>query len=246
MRSLFIAIFLLLYFIYSIPCLLVLYVIGKITKDDKLIARISQAHVAWTLRVICFLGGVKRNIIGLENIPKDTPVLYVGNHRGFFDIIVSYSCIPNLTGFVSKKELGKIPLLSNWMRNLKCLFLDRNNIKEGMKTILQGIAQIEDGYSIFIMPEGTRNHGDELLPFHEGSFKFAQKTGCPIIPVAITNTDEVLENHVPWIKPAEVTIVFGKPIYLDQLEKEDKKFVGAYSRRIIEETLEKIKSNVLK
>ncbi len=246
MRTLFIAIFLILYFIYSIPCLLVIYLIGKITKNDKLVARISQAHVAWAFRVICFLGGVKRNIIGLENIPKDTPVLYVANHRGFFDIVVAYSCIPGLTGFVSKKEIGKIPLLSTWMRNLKCLFLDRDNIKEGMKTILQGIAQIKDGYSIFIMPEGTRNYSDELLPFHEGSFKFAQKTGCPIIPVTITNTDEVFEKHLPWIKSTEVTMVFGEPIYLDQLSKEDKKFVGAYSRQIIEETLEKVKSNVLK
>ena len=246
MRTLLILIFLLLYFIYSIPSLLVLWLIGKITKNERLVFKIAKAHVAWAFGVICFLGGVKRNVIGLETVPTDTPVLFVANHRGIFDIVVAYSLVPNLTSFVSKKEIAKVPFIAQWMRLMKCLFLDRNDIKQGMKTILQGIDQIKDGYSIFIMPEGTRNHTDKLLPFHEGSFKFAQKTGCPIIPVALTNTDDVFENHFPFIRKTDVTIMFGEPIYIDKLDKEDKKFVGAYSQKIIQENLDKIQSGMIK
>lgn len=246
MRTLFVVIFLLLYFIYSIPALLILWVIGKFTKNDRLVFRIAQAHVSWAFRVICFLSGVKRNIIGLENVPADTPVLYVANHRSFFDIVVAYSVVPNLTSFVAKKEIKKVPFIREWMYFMKCLFLDRDNIKEGLKTILQGIEQIKEGYSIFIMPEGTRNHTDTMLPFHEGSFKFAQKTGCPIIPVTLTNTDDAFENHFPWVGKAEVTFIFGEPIYIDKLSKEDKKFVGAYARNIIQENLDKLNSGMIK
>lgn len=241
-----IALFLLLYFIYSIPALFILWLIKKITKNERLVFSITQAHVAFAFNVICFIGNIKKNVIGIENVPKDTPVLYVANHRSYFDIVVAYSEIPNLTSFVSKKEVKNMPIIAQWMIFLKCLFLDRDNIKEGMKTILAGIEQIKDGYSIFIMPEGTRNHTDTMLPFHEGSFKFAQKTGCPIIPVAITNSDDAFENHFPLVGDANVTIMFGEPIYMDQLSKDEKKFIGSYTQKIIQENLDKLNSGMIK
>lgn len=123
------------------------------------------------------------------------------------------------------------------MKFLSCLFLDRENVREGLKTILQGIEQLKEGYSVFIMPEGTRNQENEMLPFHEGSFKLAEKSGCAIIPVAMTHTDDVFEKHIPWIRSTEVSIVYGKPVYMNTLEKEEKKFIGAKVRGIIEEML---------
>lgn len=245
-RTALIALFLLLYFIYSIPALFILWLIKKITKNERLVFGITQAHVAFAFNVICFIGNIKKNVVGIENVPKDTPVLYVANHRSYFDIVVAYSEIPNLTSFVSKKEIKNMPIIAQWMVFLKCLFLDRDNIKEGMKTILAGIEQIKDGYSIFIMPEGTRNHTDTMLPFHEGSFKFAQKTGCPIIPVAITNADDAFENHFPLVGNANVTIMFGEPIYMDQLSKDEKKFIGSYAQKIIQENLDKLNSGMIK
>ena len=90
----------------------------------------------------------------------------------FFDILLTYSRCPRLTGYVAKKEMEKIPLLSTWMRFVYCLFLDRENPKEGLKTILQAIDYVKQGISICIFPEGTRNKGEELsmLPFKEGAF----------------------------------------------------------------------------
>lgn len=88
------------------------------------------------------------------------------------------------------------------MKRLYCLFLDRENPKEGLKTILQAIDYVKHGISICIFPEGTRNKGEELslLPFHNGSFKIAEKTGCPIIPMSLNNTCDIFEGHFPFIK----------------------------------------------
>mgnify|MGYP000273164870 CR=1 FL=1 len=72
-------------------------------------------------------------------------MLFIGNHRSFFDILLTYSRCPRLTGYVAKKEMEKIPLLSTWMRFVYCLFLDRENPKEGLKTILQAIGLCEAG-----------------------------------------------------------------------------------------------------
>ncbi len=125
------------------------------------------------------------------------------------------------------------------MRYLYCLFLDRKDPRAGMKTILQAIEYIKQSVSICIFPEGTRNDGEELsmLPFKEGSFKIATKTGCPIVPVAINNSAEIFENHVPKMKKTHVVVEYGPPIYPKELDKEDQKFIGAKCQKNIEDTI---------
>ena len=228
------------YLILSIPILLAEWVVGKFNPRAQ---DISSLRIIQTVfRFILKVTGADITIIGHENVPKDQAVLYIGNHRSFFDILLTYVHCPDLTGYVAKKEMEPIPLLSIWMRYLHCLFLDRKDIKEGMKTILTAIEKVKNGISICIFPEGTRNKGNdelELLPFHEGSFKIATKSGCPIIPMAISNSAEIFENHFPKIKPCKVVVEYGKPIYPEQLSKEDKKRLGAYTQGIILEMLKK-------
>ena len=148
---------------------------------------------------------------------------------------------PRLTGYVAKKEMEKIPLLSTWMRFVYCLFLDRENPKEGLKTILQAIDYVKQGISICIFPEGTRNKGEELsmLPFKEGAFKIAAKTGCAIVPISMNNTAAIFENQFPRIKKVNVVVEYGTPIYPKDLAPEDKKHIGAYVQNIIQETINK-------
>ena len=196
----------------------------------------SLGIVQSVFRFIFRLAGITYEVQGLENIPSDRAVLYVGNHRSYFDILVGYVTVPGLTGFVAKKEMLKIPLLRDWMHRVNCLFLDRVNIKEGLKTILEGIEKVKSGISIWIFPEGTRNENKdmtELLPFHEGSLKIAQKSGCPVIPVAITGTARIFEDHLPFIKPSHVVIRYGEPIDIKELPPEARKFPGAYTRDVI-------------
>lgn len=237
MRLILIVLFLLVFFIISIPIFLIELIIGIFSHHARVAS--SQKIVVMAFHVVLFIAGVKRKVIGRENIPTDEPILYISNHRSYFDVPIAYVSLPTLTGFMAKKEIGRVPILRTWMRFLQCLFLDRDDIRQGMKTILQAIEQIKAGYSIFISPEGTRNHGKEMLPFKEGSFKVAEKTGCAIIPVALTNTDEIFENHAPRVKSTKVVIEFGKPIYPNQLDKEDKKRLGSYVQDIIKDMLDK-------
>ena len=139
------------FLILSIPILFVEWIIGKFSPRTKEISslRIIQA----VFKFILWEAGTKVTIIGEENVPKDTPVLYIGNHRSYFDIVLSYSRCPIRTGYIAKKEMERYPLLSNWMRYLHCLFLDRKDIKQGLKTILTAIEKIKSGISICIFPE---------------------------------------------------------------------------------------------
>lgn len=136
------------YLILSIPILLVEWIIGRFSPEKKDISslRIIQAVFRFILKIT----GAKITVIGEENVPKDTPVLYIGNHRSYFDILLTYSRCPIRTGYIAKKEMEKIPLLSTWMRYLHCLFLDRKDIKQGLKTILTAVDKVKSGISICI------------------------------------------------------------------------------------------------
>ena len=235
-RFICVVIFILSFGLFMLPMLIYIDHISK--KDAHKGARIAQKHVSRAFKFIMWFCRVKVKVEGLENIPTDQPVLYASNHRGAFDILAGYTTVPTSTGFVAKKEVAKIPVISTWMRRMNCLFLDRENPREGLKSILQGIENIKAGFSMFIMPEGTRNHGEGLLPFKEGSFKMAEKTGCPIIPVAIEGTDARFENQFPRIKPGNISIKYGKPIYPAQLSKEEKKKLEEMVRGVVQEMLD--------
>ena len=228
-----------LYLILSIPVLLVLLLIRK--KKPEVCDKVSRSLIRWIFRVILFFSGTKITVKGQENIPKDRAVLYIGNHRSYFDIVMTYVRVPRTTGYISKVEFLKIPLLSNWMKNLHCLFLDRSDLKAGMKTFLAAIEEIKNGVSICIFPEGTRNNGEELsmLPFRDGALKIAEKTGCAIIPISMNNTADIFEAHFPRVKKVHVVIEYGKPIYPKELDKETRKHLGIYCHDLIQDTIKK-------
>ena len=239
-RLILVAVFVVLFLVLSTPLLIAEWIIGKFNMDIK--SRSSLAIVKWAFRVVLFLAGTTVTVRGEENVPRDTPVLYIGNHRSYFDIVITYIRVPRLTGYIAKKEMLKWPFLVNWMRNLHCLFLDRNDIKQGLKVILDAIEKVKSGISICIFPEGTRNRVNHtFMEFHEGSFKIAAKTGCPIIPMTIYNSADIFEDHPPKIKKTHVILEYGKPIYMKDLSKEDQKKIGVYTQNIIKENYFKIK-----
>ena len=241
-KTILIVIFLIIFFIISIPLFAIEWLIGKFNPHAKDISSLRIVQAAF--KIILFFCGIKTTVIGLENIPKDRPVLFIGNHRSLFDAVISYSLMPNVTGYVSKKEIAKIPFLRVWMRYLHCIFLDRENIKEGLKSILLGIEKVKSGISIAIFPEGTRNSEDGILPFKEGSFKIAEKSGCMLIPMVQNNTSSAFEDHFPKVKRTHTVVEFGAPIDLTTLSKEDRKSLGSYTHRIMLEMYEKNKAFV--
>ena len=240
-RTILILLYLVLFLILGIPVLFVEWIIGHFNQDLK--DRSSLALVQWGFRCCLFTAGTKITVLGKENIPKDTAVLYVANHRSYFDILINYTLVPRLTGFISKKEMKRVPLLSLWMKNVHCLFLDRHDIKQGMQTILAGIEKVKSGISIFIFPEGTRNREEgTFLDFKGGSFKIAEKSGCPIIPVAINNSGAIFEDHIPYVCKTHVVVEYGKPILPSSLAKEERKLIPQMAKEQIVTMFEKNKS----
>ena len=222
-----------LYLILSIPVLLVLLLIRK--KKPEVCDKVSRSLIRWIFRVILFFSGTKITVKGQENIPKDRAVLYIGNHRSYFDILVTYTTVPGSCGFVAKKELARIPLLKNWMDLIHCLFLDRSDIKQGLQMILSGCEEIKSGTSICIFPEGTRYKGEEggVGEFKNGAFRIAVKTGAPVVPVAISGARGLFEAHGNRATPGSIHIRILPPIRTVGMSKAEQKQLPEAVRQTI-------------
>lgn len=155
--------------------------------------------------------GAKITVTGTENVPTDEAVLFVGNHQGNMDIPLLYTSSPQTMGFVAKKEMEKLPVLGTWMKERRCLFMDRENPRETLKTISEAVRYLKDGHSMAIFPEGTRSKNPEMGEFRPGSLRIALKSGVKVIPVTISDSYKLMEEKGK-ITPANVSIHFSKPI----------------------------------
>lgn len=237
MRTVAVVLFVIWYLIFMLPVHIVAWAQGK--KDPNKRFAIGYASVKWAFSLCLFFAGNRLEVIGKENIPEGA-CLFAGNHRSYFDILITHTNNGRPTGYVAKKEILKAPLLPLYMKDIGCIFLDRDNPKEGLKSVLQGAEYLKNGHSMFIFPEGTRNHNEELLPFKEGSLKMAEKAKVPICPVAIINSDRHMELNGKGlhIRKAKVKLIYGKPFYISDLEREDRKKSAAYTQARVQELID--------
>ncbi len=174
----------LIYLIYIFFISLRAQTMEKRGETEKKRAFTQKAGQKWSTRLLVKSRSTV-NVTGLDNVPANGPVLIVSNHQSYFDIPLLVSVIPLPMGFVAKKELGKIPVISRWMRLIECSFIDRKDLRQSLKAIQQAQKTLQSGQSMVIFPEGTRSKKKEMSAFKPGSLKLAQKAQVPILPVAI-------------------------------------------------------------
>ncbi|MCT4563419.1 MAG: 1-acyl-sn-glycerol-3-phosphate acyltransferase [Maledivibacter sp.] len=228
------------YFIYRIlvitPYLITLKSLDKqdrIDERDELAYDISRK---WGYNLIK-ASGSKIKVIGQENIPKDQAVLFVSNHQSYLDIPVLLGYIDKPKSFIAKAELSKYPLFSTWMKAMRCIFIDRSDVRQSLRAIKEGIKLLKNGYSLVIFPEGTRSKDGNLMEFKQGSLKLATKSGVPIMPVTINGTKDIMTRGTLFIKPTDVEIIISKPIFMDEETAKDSKALNERVRNIISENL---------
>lgn len=204
--------------------------------NEQIHKSLHNILMTWAAHVLNYVGA-KVNVVGRENIPKET-CLYVANHQGFFDIPITVYSLDKTVGFIAKKELLKFRILTYWMQQIHCIFMDRSNVRESIKAINEGIDALKNGHSLVIFPEGTRSKGPRIGEFKKGSLKLALKSGVPIVPVAIDGSYKLREgNEKNRIKSAEVKVTICKPIYLNELSKEEQTNLSETVRDIIKNNI---------
>lgn len=175
----------------------------------------------------------KLNVDGFENLPDEGPVVFVGNHQGYADIIAYCAAFTKFQfGFIAKDELGKVPLYGPWIERIRSIFIERDDPRASLKAINKGIEYIEQGFSLAIYPEGTRSKGPKMGEFKKGALKLATKPGVPIIPVSLDGTYKFFEE-TGKITPSEVNIIIHPPIETKGLSRTEEKALTEKVENII-------------
>ena len=210
-------------FLLSTPLLLIGFMLGKINKKYQLY--IAYLFTNLLSNILMYISGVTFVVSGVDNIPKNDTVLFVGNHKSMLDIPALIKHVNFPIAFIGKKSLRKVPFLSWWMILLDCLFLDRENPKNALKSIIRGIEKLNNNESLVIFPEGTRSKTNTILPFKKGSLKLATKSNVTIVPFAIKGTDKVFENNGLNLVPNTICLSFGTPLKLDESRKDNHEYL---------------------
>lgn len=207
-----------------------LFVIKLFCGKESSLEYTFKLYKKWSKFTIDVLG-INIEVEGEEHIPEE-PCVFVANHTSMLDIPILVTCINSKIGFISKKEVLKYPIIGFWLKKGKNVALDRNNVRQGIQAINEGIDNIKEGYSMVIFPEGTRSKTDELLPFKKGSLKLATKSKSKVVPVHIDRASRFLEKNKKLIG-GNIKITFFEPIDTNKLSKLEEKELTENIRNII-------------
>ncbi len=208
---------------------------GKIKEHDEMV----RFHVKrWAWRMFRFAGG-ELTVTGLENIPEG-PCVFASNHQGYFDIPLMLSGLDAPHPIIAKKEIERIPMVRSWMRELHCLFIDRENARQAMDCLKRAGELLAQGYSVVIFPEGTRSKGGEIKEFKGGTVRVATRAKVPIVPVCVEGTYKMMEQNHYWIHPAKVSMSILPPIETKDLSREEIKALDERLHQIITEERNKL------
>lgn len=203
---------------------------------------VTENHPRWrkvvlyVLGILCGVGRLRVHLAGEERIPEGR-FLLVGNHRSNYDpIATGWALRRHDIAFVTKPENLKIPIAGPWIYMGNYLPIDREDPRKAMATIQAASEFIRrDEMSIGIYPEGTRSKTDEMLPFHNGVFKIAQKANVPIVVVSIRGTENIHKN-VPW-RHTDVYVNVCAVLEAEDVKKAGGAALGSRVREILENDL---------
>lgn len=169
---------------------------------------------------------------GMDNLPSGGNLVFVANHQSAYDIPLIMAVIPRNLGFIAKKELKFLPIVSGWMRAMKCIFIDRSSPRKARKGIDTAIANLRNGHSMVVFPEGTRSRSSRMGEFHRGSLQIAYRAGSTIVPLTIRDSYRLREEH-DQITPGSVELTIHPPVETAGMTRQELQGLsGKLSRQI--------------
>jgi len=161
-------------------------------------------------------------IKGRDNVPTEGGIIISSNHIGILDIIMVYFAIDRTDLFIPVAEKWEKIGWIRWLgKQLNFLFVDRYN--PDLKAIRKMITLMKEGKCLVIAPEGTRSRTGSLNEAKPGVAYLAALSGFPVVPVAITGTeDKVLLSNAKRFKKSNITLTGGKPFTVPPLPKTDR------------------------
>lgn len=167
-------------------------------------------------------------VIGKENIPKDSAVIICGNHRSFLDPPLIEVTTGRYTRFLAKEELTKNKFLAFLGYVFDAILVKRDS-KE-VKALKESLQTLKNGDCLALFPEGTRNGLAKGEKVKDGAAFFSVRSGALVVPCGIKGGEKGNKK---------VTITYGKPLDFSQ-------YKGSKDKEVLDKVTEEIMDNILK
>ena len=213
------------------PIALIYIILVKIGLGRLLEGFIHFFSSNWA-KIVLKTTGSTITIDGLEKIPNEKGLCFVGNHQSAIDILIVLSVLPVTVGYIAKKELLYYPFMNLWIIALRSVYIERGNIKKAVRSIEKGVEFIKNGNSMIIFPEGTRSKSDTMGIFKNGSLKLATRAEATIIPLSINGSWHAWEENLK-IEPADIKFTIHEAVSTKNISTEERKVLGGKLREII-------------
>lgn len=191
--------------------------------------------------LLCKVKMIKKN---LNLIPSNEPYLVILNHQSILDPLcfIAGTKVKDIC-FLMKQEIKKIPLVGKWLLNSGHYYLNRQNNREGIVTILNSINAIKNGRKIGVFIEGTRSHGPNLNEFHDATLKMALKTKCKIVVCVVDNNYNIFKNFL--FKQTKVLFKVCDVISAKDYENKTTKELSDEIRQMMQKNLDEERNRVI-
>jgi 1-acyl-sn-glycerol-3-phosphate acyltransferase len=175
--------------------------------------KISFVFIRIWVGTWAFLSGIRFEVHGKEHLDLKQAYIFIFNHRSNLDAPLLPMVIPHYVRAIGKKELSKIPIFSTVVSKL-AIWVDRSNAESRRESLAKLILLLQQGISVVVSPEGTRNNTDQpLLPFQKGAFRLAIETQTPIMEMAVIGADKLMKRGSILLKPGKISVYFSKPLF---------------------------------
>ncbi len=169
----------------------------------------------------------RAEIIGLENVPKEGPLIFCGNHRSYLDPPLLVATAKRDMKFLAKEELYKNKFLAFLGWAFEAIPVKRD--EKDISAIKTSLKDLKEGKCIALFPEGTRNGLEKGEKVKDGVAFFALRSGAKIVPCGIKGGTK---EH------RKVTITYGKPL-------DYSKYKGSKDKEILDKITNEVMDNII-
>lgn len=183
-------------------------------------AQFSYFPARWWGRFFCYLLFIKVKITGIEKLDPKKSYVIAANHQSIYDIFVVYGWLPMIFKWVMKAELRRIPLVGKACESAGHIFINRKNPVSAKKSLDRAEAQLRNGVSVVVFPEGTRTYTGQMGKFKKGAFRMAADLQLPIVPVTLRGCFERLPRNGFVVTPGLIEMIIHEPVEVKGYENE--------------------------
>jgi 1-acyl-sn-glycerol-3-phosphate acyltransferase len=164
------------------------------------------------VRSSVWLTGTRIRTVGLDKIDPKGTYIFMSSHVSNMDPTILIPLIPRRTSALAKKEIWRIPILSQALDMASLVPVERDNRDAAIQSIRKAGEVMSQGINMMVYPEGTRSPDGRLLPFKKGPFHLAIETGVPVVPITMLGTYEMMPKGSIVTKGGTATVVFHPPM----------------------------------